>query len=110
MTGRCAFSISTSLQGLVEQELAQFAVGVHHLLESGQLAGELALSVELLLQIDTGQVVHQVVVVVGLVLAGLDQLADGLGHLDLQVEGVGQGGGTIGPLLLGHSLWGIRQD
>lgn len=109
----CSLISSCSFLGqvLVEQELAELAVLGHHLLEGGELAGQFALSVELLLQVDAGKVVHQVVVVVGLALAGLDQLADGLGHLDLQIEGILQGAGAIGPLLLGHSLHrGIHQD
>lgn len=79
-------------------------MGGEHLLESGQLASQIALSMELLLQIDTGQIVHQVVVIVLAALAGLDHVADGAGNLGLQLEGFLQSSGTIVPLLFSNSL------
>lgn len=45
------------LHFLVEQELANGTVRAHHLVQGGDLSGQLSLSIVLLLQIDTGQVV-----------------------------------------------------
>lgn len=77
---------------LVEQELGQLAVGVLHLLQGGDLAGQIPLASQLLLQIHASQVVHQMVVVVlavaGSTLAGLDQSTDGLSHFRFQFEGI----------------------
>lgn len=74
-----------TLQVLVEQELAQLAVGGHHLLQCGDLASQIALASQLLLQIDASQIVDQMVIVIinllGSTLTGLDQLANRLGHL-----------------------------
>lgn len=92
---------------LVEEELAQFAVSVLHLVQCGDLAGQIALASQLLLQVHTSQVVHQMVVVVTAIasstLTGLDQIANGLGHFGFQLEGILQGRQTS-PFVCLYSL------
>lgn len=44
---------------LVEEELSQGSVAVHHLLEGGSLAGQVALALVLFLQEFTSQIVHK---------------------------------------------------
>lgn len=47
----------SDLHLLVEQELADGSMGAHHLVEGGDFAGKVALSIVLLFQVDSGQVV-----------------------------------------------------
>ena len=60
-------------------------------------SGKLALTSKLLLQPGAGHPVGRVVVVGGVVVAGVDQLLDGFAHLLLHVEGVSQSGFAVSP-------------
>lgn len=87
---RAKYLYVQSEEFLVEDELSEGGVLVHHLLEGRGLAGEVALALVLFVEEFPGQVVDQVVVVEA-ALAGLDDLPDAVGDVTLQLEGVLEG-------------------
>lgn len=85
-------------------------MGELHLLQCGDLAGQFALTSQLLLQINSSQIVDQMVVVIfavlGSALAGLDKGANGVGHFGFQLEGCLQSRQTS-PFFYSNSLLSI---
>lgn len=103
-------------QLLVEQEQTQTLAALHHLSESGNLAGNLALALILLLEELAGQVVAQVVVLehtvrsVVHILANLDHILNAGRDLHLFVQSRIQSVEAVRPgVVNGSDSWGLDQ-